>query len=274
MFAQLLESADAAAKNILNNPAVAAFAAELRRDAAAFPGSLEQPLRQASADAVTVANASVAAANECAPLVVAWKGGSTQAAAQILGKLQGLAARLQQNQQENQSAFQSMSAYRDQILKDQRSVAAAANDLRARQKALEQMVVEKQHDLANQQARLRVLQHILIPLPWMVAEIVNLISSGKTMEQQIADIHHQLSDLEGQLYRANSASSAAGGFAAQLNVLEGSLQNLLNSLSVMQGNLQQMVMTLESAASPVLVEAYMATLAAQGKNVIGYLGNT
>lgn len=273
MFAQLIESADAAARNIMNNPAVASIAGQLRRDAAAFSASLEQPLKHASADAAAVANACIAAAEDCGPLIAAWKGGAADAAAGILSKLRELAAQLNQNQEENRAAFQSMTAYRDQILNDHRSVAAAVNDLQARQKALEQMVSEKHRDLASQRARLRTLQNILIPLPWMVAEIINLISSGKTMEQQIADLNHQLGAMIGQLHEANSAASAAAGFAAQLNVLEGSLQNLLNSLSVMQGSLQQMMMTLQSAASPLLVEAYLATLASQARNIVTYLGD-
>ena len=55
------------------------------------------------------------------------------------------------------------------------------------------------------------------------------------------------------------------GFGNQLQLLENSLQTMLNAITLTQGQTQQIVETLRGGqqGSPALVEAYLATLKTQ-----------
>jgi hypothetical protein len=128
----------------------------------------------------------------------------------------------------------------------------------------------------KQQDRLRILRMIPFPLPWVVAEIASLISSSKTLEQQVSDCQRDIASLDGQMHAVGQASSAANGFSGQLGVLESSLQNLLNSVSITQGQLTQMIGSLQSGqqgTSPTVVEAYLMTLNGQAQTLAHYLNS-
>jgi hypothetical protein len=55
------------------------------------------------------------------------------------------------------------------------------------------------------------------------------------------------------------------GFGNQLQLLESSMQNMLNAITITQGQTQQIVQSLRGGqqGGPVLVEAYLAMLKSQ-----------
>jgi len=274
MFSQLIDAADSAANSVLNAQ-LPPEAQGLRAHAGQFRSALEPPLRQASDSAVALARAANQGADALTPVVVRWKAGDSSAPAELAQALTSLLNQTNGLLQSNQQAFQAMSSFRDTILADERTVAQLIAGLQARQSVLQTQIQHKQQDLESQRSRLRILQLIPIPLPWVVAEIVNLISNGKSMEQELSDVHNDLSALGGQMAMDSMALSVTRGFSGQLDLLESSLQNLLNAVSVMQGSLQQIVQTVSSGGggSAVLAEAYLATLKSQANTLSQYLSS-
>ncbi|HEY6342218.1 MAG TPA: hypothetical protein VIY49_12055 [Bryobacteraceae bacterium] len=272
MFDQLIDATDAAANAVAKAP-LPPQAQALRAHAGQFRSTLEPPLRQAASSALALAAAANNAAATLAPVIARWRGGDNQAQAQVAAALSSLLTQTNTLLASNQTAFQAMSSFRDSIFADQRALQALIAQLQAQQAALQAQINEKQHDLDTQRSRLRVLQLIPLPLPWVVAEIASLISTGKTIEQELSQVHGQLVALQGQMATGNQALSVTSGFSGQLNVLENSLQNLLNMISVMQGSLQQIVLTVSSGGggSAVVASAYLATLKSQTNDLSQYL---
>jgi hypothetical protein len=272
MFSQLIDAADAAANAVAKAP-LPPQAQALRTHAAQFRSTLEPPLRQAASSALALAGTANSTAATLAPVIARWKGGDTKAQAEVAAALSGLLTQTNTLLASNQTAFQAMSSFRDSIFADQRALQALIAQLQAQHAALQAQINEKQHDLDTQRSRLRVLQLIPFPLPWVAAEIANLITKGKTLEQEMSQVHGQLVTLQGQMAAGNQALGVTSGFAGQLNVLENSLQNLLNMISVMQGSLQQIVLTVSSGGggSAVVASAYLATLKSQTNDLSQYL---
>jgi chromosome segregation ATPase len=272
MFSQLIDATDAAANAVAKAP-LPPQAQALRTHAGQFRSTLEPPLRQAASSALALAAAANSAAATLAPVIARWRGGDNKAQAEVAASLSSLLTQTNTLLASNQTAFQAMSSFRDSIFADQRALQALIAQLQAQQAALQAQINEKQHDLDTQRSRLRVLQLIPFPLPWVAAEIANLITKGKTIEQELSQVHGQLVALQGQMATGNQALGVTSGFAGQLNVLENSLQNLLNMISVMQGSLQQIVLTVSSGGggSAVVASAYLATLKSQTNDLSQYL---
>jgi hypothetical protein len=161
------------------------------------------------------------------------------------------------------------------MLADQRTVAGVVNELNARLAGLRSMADSRRSDLNDQQKRLMILRLIPFPLPWAIAEIASLISSSKTLEQQISDVENQVTQLNGQAAQVNHAQVVVQGFGNQLQLLESSMQTMLNAITLTQGQTQQIVESLRGGqqGNPVLVEAYLATLKAQADNLTAYLNS-
>jgi hypothetical protein len=274
MFTQLINNAAAAAQALLNGPPLPPEAAPLREHAAAF-APVQAPLLQAtSAQIAGFAATATAESAQLQPLARAWKEGDAGAHDRIAAALAGLLQRVEGLLQENQGAYTSLSAYRDQVLSDQATVTRVTAEIRSRMEGLRAVVQQRMRDLRAQQDRMRILQAIPFPLPWMIAEIASLISSSRTIEQQLWEEQMSIRRQEEEMYQLMQTEGAVQAFSGQLQLLGGSLQNLINAVSVTRGQMMQVVEALRSGqqgTSPLVVEAYLLTLGSQAENLTRYL---
>jgi chromosome segregation ATPase len=274
MFSQLINNAAAAAQSLLDGPPLPPEAAPLREHAAAFAPVQAPLLRATSAQIAGFARTATAEAAQLQPLTRAWKEGDGTAQDRITAALGDLLQRVEGLLEENQGAYTSLSAYRDQILSDQATVTRVTAEIRSRIDGLNAAVQQRMRDLRAQQERVRILQAIVFPLPWMIMEIASLISSSRTMEQQLWEERRSITEQQHVMYQLMQAESAVQAFSGQLQLLGGSLQNLINALSVTRGQMMQVVEALRSSqqgTSPLVVEAYLLTLGSQADNLTRYL---
>jgi chromosome segregation ATPase len=273
MFDALLENVAAAAQGVLNTPGLPSQVQPLRDHASAFGTTIMPMLRTLSGQVSAFAQLGASTAVQLRPRLDAWKAGDTDAHNAILNTLQDLLGEAMALLQTDQADFTALSRYRDSVQADQRTVASVVNELNARLAGLRSMVDSRRGDLNDQQQRLMVLRLIPIPLPWVIAEIASLIGTSKTLEQQISDLQNQLTQLNGQAAQVNHAQVVVQGFGNQLQLLENSMQTMLNAITLTQGQTQQIVQSLHGGqqGTPVLVEAYLATLKAQADSLRAYL---
>lgn len=275
MFNALLTNVAAAAQAVRNTPGLPPQVQQLRDHAGDFTATIMPMLQGLSGQVSGFAQLASGTAGQLRPRLDAWKAGDSDAHNAILATLQDLLGKAMALLQTDQGDFTALSRYRDQVLADQRTVASVVNDLNARLAGLRSMVDSRRSDLNDQQKRLMVLRLIPFPLPWAIAEIASLIGSSKTLEQQISDVENQLTQLNGQAAQVNHAQVVVQGFGNQLQLLESSMQTMLNAITLTQGQTQQIVESLRGGqqGGPVLVEAYLATLKAQADNLTAYLNN-
>jgi hypothetical protein len=273
MFNALLDNVANAARAVLDTPGLPPQVQQLRDHAGAFGATIMPMLRTLSGEVGGFAQLASSTAGQMRPRLDAWKAGDTDAHNVILNTLQDLLGKAMALLQTDQADFTALSRYRDTVLGDQRTVASVVADLNARLAGLRSSVDSRRNDLNDQQKRLMVLRLIPIPLPWVIAEIASLISTSKTLEQQISDLQNQLTQLNGQAAQVNHAQVVVQGFGNQLQLLENSMQTMLNAITLTQGQTQQIVETLRGGqqSGPVLVEAYLATLKAQTDSLTAYL---
>jgi hypothetical protein len=274
MFSQLINNAAAAAQSLLDGPPLPPEAGPLREHAAGF-APVQAPLLQAtSAQIAEFARTTTAESAQLQTLVRAWKEGDGGAHDRITAALGDLLRRVEGLQQENQEAYTSLSDYRDQILSDQATVARVTADIRARTDGLSAEVEQRMQTLRAQQERVRMLQAVVFPLPRMMMEIATLISSSRTMEQGLSDQRQSIFLQQKEIYRLTETEGAVQAFSGQLQLLGGSLQNLINAVSVTRAQMMQVVEALLSSqqgTSPLVVEAYLRTLGSQAENLTRYL---
>ena len=223
-----------------------------------------------------MANASIQKADSAGGAIERWKSGDSSGRAEVVYVLQALLTSMQQVLHDDGETFIGVSKFRDQILADERAVKSLFDELQAKEKSLRNRLAQQRREIAVRARRLAALRNIPFPPIWVAAEIQNLISSGRTMEQQLAELQRDGMHLRAQLQTASSLAAATRAFSGQLNVMEEALQNLLNSLAIMQGGMKQIVDSLESSqdnTTAVVVQAYIATLKAQASNLITYLSS-
>lgn len=273
MFSALLNNVAAAAQAVLNTPGLPPQVQPLREHAGAFATTMLPMLRTLSGQVTGFAQLASNTAGDLRPRLDAWKAGDSGAHDAILAALQDLLARAEALLQTDQADFTALSRYRDQVLADQRTVTDVVNGLNARLAGLRSMMNSRRGELANQERRLAILRAIPILLPWAIAEIASLIGTSKTLEQQLSDLENQIAQLNGQAAQANHAQGVVQGFGNQLQLLENSMQTMLNAITLTQGQTQQIVQSVRAGqqGGPVLVEGYLATLKAQADSLTAYL---
>lgn len=273
MFSALLHNVAAAAQAVQNAPGLPPQVAPLRDHAGAFSTTMLPMLATLSERVSGFAVLASGTAVQLRPRVDAWKAGDNAGHDAILSTLQGLLDEALALLEADRAGFTALSRYRDQVLSDQRMVAGVVNELNAHLAGLRSEADHRRGELASQQQRLAVLRAIPFPLPWAIAEIASLISTSKTLEQQVSEMENELTRLNGQAAQANHAQSVVQGFGNQLQLLEGSMQNLLNAIAITQGQTQQIVASVRGGQqdSPILVEAYLATLKSQADSLTTYL---
>lgn len=276
MFQTLIDNAARAAKAVADTPHLPPEADGLRAHAADFPAAVAPPLGAMAAQIGAFAGTACETAERLKPLIDAWGAGDEHVRDAILAVLSDLTKRLSDAIVADQAAFAVLSRYRDQILADQRQVAQIARDVAVRIDVLRARLDQARDEAETQRKRLTILRAIPFPLPWVVAEIVSLIGSGHTMEQELSSLYRQQADLQGQAAAAAGGATAVQGFAGQLAVLETATQNLVTFASAAQGNMMQMMQALTGGAGsavPVVVHAYLATLAAEARSIQHYLAD-
>jgi hypothetical protein len=273
MFNALLDNVANAARAVLDTPGLPPQVQQLRDHAGAFGATIMPMLRTLSGEVGGFSRLASSTAGQMRPRLDAWKAGDTDAHNVILNTLQDLLGKAMALLQTDQADFTALSRYRDTMLGDQRTVASVVADLNARLAGLRSSVDSRRSDLNDQQKRLMVLRLIPIPLPWVIAEIASLISTSKTLEQQISELQNQLTQLNGQAAQVNHAQLVVQGFGNQLQLLENSMQTMLNAITLTQGQTQQILETVRDGqqGGPVLVEAYLATLKTQADSLTAYL---
>jgi len=250
MFQTLIDNAAQAAKAVA--PQLGAMAAEI----GAFAGNAGET------------------AERLKPLIDEWSAGRDDLRPVILATLSDLTRRLADAMAADQAAYAALSRYRDEILSDQREVAQIARDVAARIEGLRARLDDARNEAETQRKRLTILRAIPIPLPWVIGEIANLIRSGQTMEQELSSLQAQQGELQGLAAATAGGAAAVQGFAGHLGILETATQNLVTYASAAQGNMMQMMQALTSGAGstvPVVVQAYVATLAAEARSIQHYL---
>ncbi|MFL9861061.1 hypothetical protein PQR72_35875 [Paraburkholderia madseniana] len=274
MFSQLIQNVAAAARAVQEAAYVPPQLQGLREHAAEFSRSLVPALTAVGARIGDVGRDANTQATQLQPLVAAWKAGDAGAHDRIAASLNALLKRVQTASQDDQSAYDTLSRYRDQCLADQRQVAQVVAELQSRMVGLRSQLDNRMQDLESQQRRLSFLRAMPFMLPWIVAEIASLISSSKTLEQQLSELHNQVAHLNGQFAQTAQAQGLTQSFASQLQLLESSMQQVTNGTSILQGQLTQIVGALQSGqqgTSPIVVEAYLQTLKGQADSLLQYL---
>jgi chromosome segregation ATPase len=271
MFSALINNTAAAAQAVLNTPGLPPQVQALRQHAGTFTTTLMPMLRALSGQVGGFAQRASKTAGDLRPRLTAWKAGDSGAHDAILATLQDLLGQAEALLRIDQADFTALSRYRDQVFADQRTVAEAVNALNAQLAGLRSRINSRRGELNDQQKRLAILR--LIPLAWAIAEIASLIGSSKTLEAQISDLENQIAQINGQAAQASHANGMVQGFGNQLQLLESSMQTLLTAIALTQGQTQQIVQSLRGGqqGSPVLLEAYLATLKAQADGLTAYL---
>ena len=271
MFSVLINNIATAAQAVLQTPGLPPQAQPLRDHANAYSTTIMPMLRTLSGQVSTFAQQASGLPAQLRPRLDAWKAGDHAAHGAILTALQGLNQQTAALLGTDQSDFTTLSHYRDQVLSDQRQVAALVNELNARLAGLRSTADSRRNELNDQQKRLIWLR--IFPFAWAIAEIASLISSSKSLEQQISDLENQIMQLAGQAAQINHADVVVQGFSNQLQLLENSMQTMLNGIVLTQGQTQQILQSAQGGqqGNPVLVEAYLATLKSQADGLIAYL---
>lgn len=276
MFQTLIDNAALAAKAVADTQHLPPDAEGLRAHAADFPATVA-PQLAAMAEAVgAFARTATETTQALKPQIDAWSAGQGQAREAIVSGISHLVERLSGAMASNQAAFATLARYRDQVLVDQRLVAQISRDLAARIAALRDQLDHARNEAETQRKRLDILRMIPFPLPWIVAEIANLIKSGHTLEQELSQLQQQQAELQGQAAATAGGMNAVQGFAGQLDILENATQNLITFTSTAQGNMMQMMQALTGGAGstvPAVVAAYVATLAAEAGSIQHYLSD-
>jgi DNA repair exonuclease SbcCD ATPase subunit len=271
MFSALLNNVAAAAQAVQQTSGLPPQVQPLRDHAAAFVSTIMPMLRTLSGQVSGFAQQASGASAMLRPRLEAWKAGDTAAHGAILAALQDLHTRAMTLLETDTADYTTLSRYRDQVLGDQRTVAQTVNELNARLAGLRSAAQSQRNELGDQQKRLAILR--FIPFAWAIAELASLISSSKSLEQQISDVENQIAQLNGQAMQVNHAQGMVQGFSNQLQLLESSMQTLLNGISLAQGQTQQILQSVQGGqqGGPVLVEAYLLTLKSQADGLISYL---
>jgi chromosome segregation ATPase len=271
MFSALLNNVAAAAQAVQRVSGLPPQVQPLRDHAATFISSIVPILKALSGQVGTFAAQASNSAARLRPQLNAWKTGDNTAHNAILATLQDLDTRSQDLLAADAADYKTLSTFRDQVLGDQRTVAATINALNAKLAGLRSAADSQRNQLQDQNKRLGILR--FIPFAWAVAEIASLIGSHKTLEQQISDLENQISQLNGEAMQVNHAQGYVQGFSNQLQILENSMQTLLNAISLIQGQTQQILQSVQGGqqGGPVLLEAYLLTLESQAKGLMTYL---
>lgn len=271
MFSALINNVATAAQAVLQTPALPPQAQPVRDHATAYSSAIMPMLRRLSAQVSVFAQQASGTNQELRPYLDAWKAGDNAAHDAILRALQNLHQSALALLSTDQADFTALSQFRDQVLGDQRQVAQLLAEMNARLAGLRSVADSRRHELDDQEKRLTVLR--FIPFAWAIAEIASLISSSKSLEQQISELTNEITQLAGQAAQVNHAEVTVQGFSSQLQLLENSMQTMLNAIILTQGQTQQILQSVQGGqqGGPVLLEAYLATLKSQAEGLIAYL---